>query len=447
MTEKKKRVSLLYLAPVLFFAGLWLMGETGIYNDSNQYIAMHIHREPLYPFFLWIFRTLLGEENYLETVRFLQNAIAAFSVIWLTACLRRYFSLKSIMTLLVCLVQLAPHVITPLFSASGLVLSNGIVSEALVLPLFYLFTAECLKMVFDKSKKAAAWSLVLALLLSLTRGQMMFAVLLWMVMALAALLEKKQWKKTGIVLLCVVLAFGLRSFLVKSYNLAFNGYFINNTFGEVGMLANVLYAADRSDGERIEDEMVREYFYLSYDLAQEQQANYQYAPEGFLNRAAHLEQYHDMLKFDLIEEPWRARHDSEGFLDYIPENVESDRMAGIIIKSLLPAVFWRWFYDYMALSVYGLIRSVAVVHPLLNWYALFVYIFVILLAVYTFWKDRNSKAVRVAAFALLTVAANVYATSLIIMCLSRYMIYGLPVFYIAALLLLYENKKSFCKKI
>lgn len=447
MTKMTKRISPVYFVPVLFFAGLWLLGETGIYNDSNQYIAMHIHREPLYPFFLWIFRTLLGEENYLECVRFLQNVIAAFSVVWLTACVRREFSLKNFMTLLVCLLQLAPHVITPLFSVSRLVLSNGIISEALVLPFFYLFTAECLKMVFDQSKRAAGASLALALLLSLTRGQMMFAILLWMVMALFLLIGEKKGKKAGIVLLGVVLAFGCRTFLVKSYNFAFNGHFINNTFGEVGMLANVLYAADRSDGERIEDETVREYFYLSYDLAQEQQANYQYAPDGFLNRAAHLEQYHDMLKFDLIEEPWRERHDSEGFLDYIPENVESDRMAGIIIKSLLPSVFGRWLYDYMALSVYGLIRSIAVVHPLLNWYALLVYAFVIALAIVTFCRDRGSKAVRVAAFALLTVAANVYATSLIIMCLSRYMIYGLPVFYIAALLLLYENKDCFLKRI
>ena len=112
--------------------------------------------------------------------------------------------------------------------------------------------------------------------------------------------------------MCTVLAFGGRGFLVKSYNLAFNGHFINNTFGSVGMLANVLYAADREDGKRIKDQEAREFFYLSYDLAEERGANYKSAPEGFLNRAAHLEKWHDALKFEMIEEPWRLVHDSEG---------------------------------------------------------------------------------------------------------------------------------------
>lgn len=442
----KKRLSFVSLIPVLFFAALWLFGETGIYNDSHQYIAMHIHREPLYPFFLWIFRTLLGEEHYLEAVRFLQNALSAFSVIWLTECIRREFGLKELMALPICLLQLAPHVITPLFSASALVLTNGIISEALGLPLFYLFTAQVLKMIFEKKSGAAVSALLLSILLSLTRGQMMAAILLWMVAVLAMLVPGRQWKRMIAVLLCTAAAFCCRSVLVKSYNLCFNGHFINNTFGGVGMLANVLYAADRSDGERIEDEKAREFFYLSFDLAWEQQANYSYAPEGFLNRAAHLEQYHDMLKFDLIEEPWRAWHDREGFKDYILENVESDRVAQTITKSIFPAVAGRWLYDYLALSAFGLIRSVAVVHPLFNCFAVVCYVLLIALMGYTFYQNRKSRAVRAAAYALLAVAANVYATSMIIMCLSRYMIYGLPLFYIGGLLLLYENAERIFKK-
>lgn len=453
----KKRISYVSLIPVLFFAAVWMFGETGIYNDSHQYIAMHIHREPLYPFFLWAFRSALGEENYLEAVRFLQNALSAFSVIWLTECIRREFQLKNLMTLLVCLLQLAPHVITPVFSASALVLTNGIISEALGLPLFYLFTAQMLKMIFQKKSGAALSALLLSVLLALTRGQMMAAVVLWMVTALIMLIfaddedgrrrmSGKRWRRIGAVLLCTALAFGSRMVLVKSYNLVFNGHFINNTFGGVGMLANVLYAADRSDGERIEDEKAREFFYLSFDLAWEKQANYSYAPDGFLNRAAHLEQYHDMLKFELIEEPWRAWHDQEGFTDYILENVESDRIARTITKSIFPAVACRWLYDYFALSACGLIRSVAVVHPLVNWFALLCYVLVIGLMGYTFYWNRRSKAVRAAAFALLAVAANVYATSMLIMCLSRYMIYGLPLFYIGGLLLLYENGARILKK-
>ena len=428
MIRKWKKFPFSWLLPVLFFAALWLLGTTGIYNDSNQYIAMHIHREPLYSFFLWIFRSLFGETKYLDIVRFLQNGLAAFSVIWLAESLKKRFAFGQWMEALVCLILLAPHIITPVFSASGLVLSNGVISEALGLPLFYLFTAQCMKMVYTRQRGAALSSLLLSLFLSLVRGQMMFTILLWLVFAGAVVIveKKKLAKRLLICVVCTALAFGTRTLLVKSYNLVFNGYFINNTFGSVGLL------------ERIADQDARVMFELSYRLAKEQGATYQDAPEGFFNRAAHLEKWHDAIKFEMIEEPWRQLHDREGFIDYIPENVESDRIAATIVKSLLPAVLGRWLYDYLALACYGLIRSIAVVHPLLNWYALTAYLAYIVLAALAWRKNHNSNAVWLAAFSLLAVLANVFATSMIIMCLSRYVIYGLPLFYVSGLMLLYE---------
>lgn len=440
MIRKWKKFPFSWLLPVLFFAALWLLGTTGIYNDSNQYIAMHIHREPLYSFFLWIFRSLFGETKYLDIVRFLQNGLAAFSVIWLAESLKKRFDFGQWMEALVCLILLAPHIITPVFSASGLVLSNGVISEALGLPLFYLFTAQCMKMVYTRQRGAALSSLLLSLFLSLVRGQMMFTILLWLVFAGAVVIveKKKLEKRLLICVVCTALAFGTRTLLVKSYNLVFNGYFINNTFGSVGLLANILYAADEEDAERIADQDARVMFELSYRLAKEQGATYQDAPEGFFNRAAHLEKWHDAIKFEMIEEPWRQLHDREGFIDYIPENVESDRIAATIVKSLLPAVLGRWLYDYLALACYGLIRSIAVVHPLLNWYALTAYLAYIVLAALAWRKNHNSNAVWLAAFSLLAVLANVFATSMIIMCLSRYVIYGLPLFYVSGLMLLYE---------
>lgn len=440
MIRKWKKFPFSWLLPVLFFAALWLLGTTGIYNDSNQYIAMHIHREPLYSFFLWIFRSLFGETKYLDIVRFLQNGLAAFSVIWLAESLKKRFGFGQWMETLVCLILLAPHIITPVFSASGLVLSNGVISEALGLPLFYLFTAQCMKMVYTRQRGAALSSLLLSLFLSLVRGQMMFTILLWLVFAGAVVIveKKKLAKRLLICVVCTALAFGTRTLLVKSYNLVFNGYFINNTFGSVGLLANILYAADEEDAERIVDRDARVMFELSYRLAKEQGATYQDAPEGFFNRAAHLEKWHDAIKFEMIEEPWRQLHDREGFIDYIPENVESDRIAATIVKSLLPAVLGRWLYDYLALACYGLIRSIAVVHPLLNWYALTAYLAYIVLAALAWRKNHNSNAVWLAAFSLLAVLANVFATSMIIMCLSRYVIYGLPLFYVSGLMLLYE---------
>lgn len=65
MIRKWKKFPFSWLLPVLFFAALWLLGTTGIYNDSNQYIAMHIHREPLYSFFCGFSAACLGRQSIL----------------------------------------------------------------------------------------------------------------------------------------------------------------------------------------------------------------------------------------------------------------------------------------------------------------------------------------------------------------------------------------------
>ena len=109
MIRKWKKFPFSWLLPMLFFAALWLLGTTGFYDDSNQYIAMHIHREPLYSFFLWIFRSLFGETKYLDIVRFLQNGLAAFSVIWLAESLKKRFAFGQWMEALVPDLTGAPH--------------------------------------------------------------------------------------------------------------------------------------------------------------------------------------------------------------------------------------------------------------------------------------------------------------------------------------------------
>ncbi len=98
---------------------------------------------------------------------------------------------------------------------------------------------------------------------------MMFTILLWLVFCRGRRdrRKKKLAKRLLICVVCTALAFGTRTLLVKSYNLVFNGYFINNTFGSVGLLANILYAADEEDAERIVDRDARVMFELSYRLA------------------------------------------------------------------------------------------------------------------------------------------------------------------------------------
>lgn len=457
---KKTRSCVLFVLLAAIFLGMFAAFGSGVYNDSDQYIKMHIHREPLYPLFLAALRTIFGE-NWLTAMGILQNLLAAFSVWIFAEYISKKFSLHLWEEIIVILVGLMPHMITMGFSALHLFMTNSVMSEALCLPLFTLFVMECFRIWLEQEQRAVRGAmiaaLILAFLLSLTRSQMMLAILMWMVVLGAKVLlqpEKSRFiqgiKGKLLRLLAVIavvgLVFAVRMLAVKSYNLVFNGHFINNTYGTVNTLTNILYAADREDGENIEDEEAREFFYQMYDLTEERQANYKYAGDSITEKTEHIEEWHDTVKYEMIEDVFYQTYDKNVTSDYIIQNLMADETAGKIIKGVLPQCLGRWFGNYLLIVRYGLIRSIGVVHPLINWVVALIYLSTLMLMWLVWRRDKYSPAVIVMAIAMLGILANAAAVSLTIMCLSRYMIYGFVPFYTGYFLLLREGYRIYMQK-
>ena len=276
----------------------------------------------------------------------------------------------------------------------------------------------------------------------------MTTILIWMVVLLIQMLFYKKYRALLIPIIAVIGVFGLRSLTVHVYNYGVTGYFMGNTYAQVNTLTNVIYACDREDGEVFEDgSLEREFFERFYDEADAIEANYRYGGSTFAQRAAHLEGHHDELKFQVLEADTSAYFFGLGKVDYYQQSSMSDELAGRMLVKLLPACFGQWLYDYILLCAYGFIRSVAVVHPVLNWLALVLYVVAIGLVVWQIFRGRRRKnmdvrlregcqdAAWVMGVALLFIVANVCATSITIMCLSRYMIYGFSLFYTALFLL------------
>lgn len=434
-------------ALLLFFLGMLAACGVGVYNDSEQYITMHIHREPLYPLFLAFFREICGDD-YLTVAAVAQNVLTAVGIWIFTEYVAVHFRLQLWEEMLVVLLQLVPHLMTRYVSALHIFLENSVMSEALCIPLFHFFMYYLLRMVFEQRRRDQVISMVFAFLLSITRGQMMTTILIWMVVLLIQMLFYKKYCALLIPIIAVIGVFGLRSLTVHVYNYGVTGYFMGNTYAQVNTLTNVIYACDREDGEVFEDgSLEREFFERFYDEADAIEANYRYGGSTFAQRAAHLEGHHDELKFQVLEADTSAYFFGLGKVDYYQQSSMSDELAGRMLAKLLPACFGQWLYDYILLCAYGFIRSVAVVHPVLNWLALVLYVVAIGLAVWQIFRGRRRKnmdvrlregcqdAAWVMGVALLFIVANVCATSITIMCLSRYMIYGFSLFYTALFLL------------
>lgn len=440
LSERKKSFAILIVL-LAFFLGMFAVYGVGVYNDSEQYITMHVHREPLYPLFLAFFRLIAKEDGGLVLAAIVQNVFTAFSIFFLIEYLQKKFSLNRVEELVLLLLELMPHLVTRYVSALSIFLENSVMSEALCIPLFQFFVLFTLRMVFEDDKKDMIWSLLFAWLLSMTRGQMMTAILIWMAAVGFRLISRRQYKKLLIPVFAVVCAFGIRSLSVHTYNYFITGHFMGNTYGPVNTLTNVIYACDREDGEVFEEgSLEKKFFDQFFEEADVQGLNYQYAGESVTERAEYLEASHDNLKFYVLEADMSAYYFGLG-ADYYQQSSMSDEVAGKMLRKLLPACFGQWFYDYLLLCRNGFIRSIAVVHKWINLAALAIYLAAAGLMFVVFRKDKRNPAVYMMGFALLFIVANVCATSLTIMCLSRYMIYGFSLFYMALFLLVAEWRR------
>lgn len=428
----------IFIALLVFFEVMFAVYGLGIYNDSEQYITMHIHREPLYPLYLALFRWIAGTEKGLVLAVIGQNALTAVSIFALSEYLADIFSLKLPGELIVVGLLILPHLMTKYASALGIIIESSIMSEALCIPLFQFFILFILKMLYETKCRDAILSLLFAFLLSMTRSQMFVTLVIWVFGAMLVLFVRKQYKRLVLPLCALFLIVGIRQLSTCTYNYFVTGYFMGNTYGQVNMLTNVMYACDPEDREVFEEGSPEQNFFDSfYKEAAARGANYRYAGEKISERTEHLEDSHDILKFQVIEAGFSAYYWTleEVGGDYYKQSSMSDNMAGTMFAKLFPLCFGQWFYDYLLLCRYGFIRSIAVVGSFTNWVAAVIYLAAAMLCAYMCRKDWKNPGIRLMGLAFLFIMANVCAVSLTIMCLSRYVVYGFSLFYIAFFLL------------
>ena len=98
-------------------------------------------------------------------------------------------------------------------------ITNSVMSEALTFSLFTLWAMNTLELLWEGKRKNAVGTLVLAILLSLTRGQMMVTILVFFFVELYRIIFACKKKRIlisvlGLVLL-VAAAFGVRTLTVR----------------------------------------------------------------------------------------------------------------------------------------------------------------------------------------------------------------------------------------
>lgn len=463
--SNKKETVFDILAPCAigaFFCFLFLFYGVGQYPDSATYIGYNTGREPLYPLFLSLCRKLAGETHFLWLAALIQNVFAFFTCWYLYCFFVRKFQLNRLFRIAALLVILAPHLMTSVFTPSGIVLTNAILSEGLTVSLYPLFVTLLLE-AFYREKKGwfLAASYAAALLLSLARGQLMTMLLVWFVVSAVSVVRREERTRakrvcvgTVLVLLAATaLGFALRQAAVRGYHTAMtDGVVRTNTGGNVTLLTNILYSADEAAIAAAEEALSdgdAAVLHKIYAQMREQGLCVSDAGNGFHARILHHEDSHDKIKFGILGELLSENVREEWDMlpkELLPDGrlmpVEEDHTAGRLMKAVLPHGISGFLKTYLYVAAGGFVRTVALLSPLFSVYALLIYVVAAALMCYLFRRADSRDGAWLMAVVLLMTAANVCATALTIMCLSRYMIYNMTLFYLAGLVCVWEIVKG-----
>ena len=448
MSDKPSGIRIAHIVTLLvltaYFVIIYLLNGVGIYNDSDQYIKMHMRREPAYPVFLFLIRSVVPV-YWMQITVWIQTVLVIASSYYFIRYISDRFELNSLCEYLICAFVILPYIITPFASAMRVHLSCAIMSEAVAMPLFLLFFVSMHKAVTEKKIQNIITGLLLAFLLSVIRSNLTVLLIAWLLIVLIIYLPEKKLIGVLLALVGFAGAFALRDVSTKAYNLAFNGAFVGNEYTNQTALANILYVTDKEAEETVEDPNLNFMFQYMYTVMELSGWSYHEADESVLSRAMYLEEVHDHIKFEAVEYSLRDIIESSlDIHDYIEYNALAEDYTGSLIKILFPLCFGRWFVDFIILGLLGVMRSIAFVHPVMipAVAGLIIASFIIMIRLSR--KEDGKSTAWLIFISLLLIMGNAFGTAVIIMCLSRYMIYGFAVFYSSltvGIVELYRNNK------
>ncbi len=371
---------------------------------------------------------------------------------------------------LVCaLLLLLPHLATPLASNTHLVLTDTVMAEGICLSLFYLYMIPMTRLAFSSENRGrnGIRAFLLALLMCQFRGQMMVCFILTALVLLVRFFPKHRVGKTkspptrlrqpahgvsrdntlrglcdkkemALSLAGAALFFVLNSLIGGTWQYLVNGYFTGKTLGPANMACNMIYLSGEEAAESIKDPGLKALFTRMRTLALEKQLHISLAPEGIIPGEAHYAACHDRINYEVFEpltQEFLAENGTD-ISDYALYRIKADEVGAALFKSLLFSEFGTWFSLYLKICAVGFIRTVAVVHPVLNWYTVLVYGLSLLLTGRFLLKRIALREAGYMLMVLTSIIGTVCSTSLIIECWARYVFYNMPFFYYGLFLLL-----------
>lgn len=449
--KKSKNIYAIIIA--VYFLSCAIFGTVGICPDTDTYLSLSPARDPLYGIFVHVF-SFMEEPLQLWVIVLIQNILGAFSCIYLLFFLIRKFKINVFVQFLVTACLLIPHIMIPMSTVSGMVLLNTILSEGITLPLYLILFTLLLQFVFEKDNKKAVRYMLLALLLCVlliaARGQLLSILVVFVIVSVYRFLVNGNKKMFIMVFVLAITGYAAKIVINNTYNLVSNGVFTGNTSQSATVAANALFAADLDKKVSFKDVSLDKVYEDIVSVIREEKMHYSYAPKDLKGFVSYYENAHDVIKFNLANDIIRDYVKEKGVTDSVRIEMECDKVFDLIYKEVYLSDAGACFDTYIKLAASGFIRTIGILHPILNLMFAVAYAVTVAMTVYLFIRGKKegriSPSALVMTLVLIMIAGLVLSTALVTMCISRYVIYNMSVFYIAALLELCEIVAYWRKK-
>lgn len=443
VVESKMDMGVLF-GLVIVFGYFFLCHPVQELNDSFQYLNQFVSREPAYALLLQILQACFGT-GYSVVLGLIQNCMAVVCIYWLYKRLGNLLHFPVVLQLLTAMILVSPHVITPFASKSRMIITNSVLTEGVAVSLYYLWFGILFSLLLNYyhngRKRYMVISLLLSLLLSMIRGQLIICILVWAIVTGFMEFRDKQYRGLLLVAVGLVLSFVGKTQITKVYNYLESGFYVNTVSSKPMLLANALYVAGPEDGKDIQDETLRRAYEEMITGIDEAGLLRKYASGGLMELAHFHEAGHEVINFDYIVPVLNQYIKEKDGIDestYFALLIKHEEYSDQILKAVFSNIIPEYVKNYFVIAALGFVRSVAVDRSILPFYAAVAYLVAVILMGMAFYRNRKSSAGFFMLLSLILICGTVFGTSIMIECISRYMIYNLPFFYIAGIALLLE---------
>lgn len=413
-------------------------------SDSFQYLNQFVTRDPVYALLLKFFTTVFGE-NYLFPLCLFQNILAVAAIYWIYVRVTDLFQFPILFELGVAVLFVMPHIITPLASQSRMIITNSVLTEGIAFSLYYIWAGMLLTLLLQRygqhQNKSIILSGLLSVVLAMIRGQFLLCMAVWLLVSIWVLGIQRRYKAILFVFLGFILMFVGKSYFTKTYNYLESGIFVNTVASKPMILSNAVYLADVEDGSTIEDADLRQAYENIVRLVDGQKLSVKNATGNIISKAQFHEYGHETINFEIIDPEIEAvieKKDGITAANYMHLMVKMDEYAGEIFSDILPNILPEFIQNYLVIASLGFVRSIAIDRSILPIYALVMYLLAMILVIILLKRNKCSNGAYFMLLSLLLICGTVFGTSIAIECISRYMIYNFPFFYISGMAMLTE---------